>query len=426
MKSFCSLFTVFLLLFVGAPAQNDVIDGVAAIVDEHIILKSDVAQMLQMTLIQQRIDPQTNPEQVIKLQDEILQSMVDQKIILEMAKLDSIEVKDKEVAMALDQQIENMIAQAGSEARVEEAMGQSIKSLRREYREDMRDRLITERYQQQLISAVMVSRHEVESFFTEYRDSLPPFPTQVQLSHILLLVEAGPASQAAAVQQINALREEIVAGGDFASLAQDYSMDPGSAGKGGDLGLVRRGSLVPEFESVAFTLPEMEISEPVKTQFGYHLIQPMEHQGEKIRVRHILITPEVTEDDDSRAYYSASDLRDSIKTYEDFVVMAKKYSRDDETSALGGDLGWVNPQDFPIPEVAEVINYLELGQCSPPVKTSFGYHLFWIKDIKTGGRPSLETHWPDLEQIALNNKQMDWYSDWIAEARQNFYIQIMN
>jgi len=408
-----------------AQQENMVIDGLAAIVDDHIILKSDVAQLVQMTAVQQRINPQLEPKRLLKLQADVLQSMIDQKIILEMAKIDSIEIKEKEVEQALDQQIEYMVSQAGGEDRAEEMLGQSLKSLRREYRQDMHDRMITERYQQQLLSSMTAGRQEVITFFNTFRDSLPVFPTKINLWHILIPIEAGEKSQNSAFTKINELRDKIIGGESFEELAKQCSQDPGSAPNGGNLGFVRRGSLVLEFESVAFTLPINEISQPVKTSFGYHLIQPVEKQGEKINVRHILITPEITEVDDSEAYQFVATIKDSITSLATFIKMAKTHSTDDETKGLGGDLGWIDPKEFPIPEVAKIINYLEINQCSPPVKTSYGYHLFWIEDTKRGGRADINIHWADLEMMATEYKKTQWYANWIDKARENFYIRIM-
>lgn len=427
MKFFKAQFLCIAFLFglVHAQQESMVIDGLAAIVDDHIILKSDVAQLVQMTAVQQRINPQLEPERLLKLQADVLQSMIDQKIILEMAKIDSIEIKEKEVEQALDQQIEYMISQAGGEEQAEEMLGQSLKSLRREYRPDMRDRMITERYQQQLLSSMTASRQEVVTFFNTFRDSLPVFPTKINLWHILIPIEAGEKSQGSALAKIRELRDRIIGGEAFEDLAKQFSQDPGSAPSGGSLGLVRRGSLVLEFESVAFTLPINEISQPVKTSFGYHLIQPVEKQGEKINVRHILIIPEITEADDSEAYQFAATIKDSISSLDTFIKMAKAHSIDEETRSFGGDLGWVDPNEFPIPEVAQIINYLEMKQCSPPVKTSYGYHLFWIEDTKRGGKADINIHWADLEMMASEYKKTQWYGNWINKAREKFYIRIM-
>jgi peptidyl-prolyl cis-trans isomerase SurA len=404
--------------------QSQIIDGIAAIVNDNLVLKSDVSQLVGMAALRRNLDPVQDRDALLKMQEEILQSLIDQKIILEMAKLDSVEVEEKEVNQALDQQMESFVANAGSEARAEELLGQSLKSFRREFWSDMKDRLITEKYQQQLMSSITISKKEVMDFFKTYRDSISDFPTMVKLRHLLVPVKPGERSRRKALAKLDSIRQRILAGEPFEDLAERYSQDPGSSQNGGSLGLVRRGSLVPEFESVAFTLPAGEISTPVESPFGYHLIQTQEKMGDKIRVRHILITPQITEEDESRAYSYALSLKDSAETLDDFIALVKRYSEDEKTKDIGGDLGWINPKNSPIPEIAQVVNLLELNQCSRPVRSSFGYHLFWLEGVKPGGKPNLKDHWPEIEAMALNQKRMEWYSKWISDARERIFIQI--
>ena len=183
MKKFILLFS---LVF---SSQNEIIDGVAAVVEDHIILKSDLAQLVNMTLIQQKIDPRQNPELFVSLQEEVLQSMVDQKILLEMAEIDSVVVSEKEVDGAIDQQIQNLVSQAGGEKEAEKVLGQSIKSFRREFWYDMQERLISEKYQQQLITNITISKNQVLGFYKTYKDSLPSFPMTVKVRHIQIPIE---------------------------------------------------------------------------------------------------------------------------------------------------------------------------------------------------------------------------------------------
>jgi peptidyl-prolyl cis-trans isomerase SurA len=423
---------LLVLLPLLAPAQDNpsretstIVEGIAAIVGDNIILKSDLAQLTNMTAIQQRIDPTREPERFARLQEAILQSMIDQKIILEMAELDSLEVKEKDVDRALDQQLENIVSQAGSEERAEALLGQSLKSFRREFWYEMRDRLITEQYQQNLLSSITINREEVLEFFDKYRDSLPPFPTQVRLRHLLIPIEAGEPSRQRAVRLLDSLRQRILAGESFAQLARTYSQDPGTRDRGGDLGFVRRGTLVQEFEAVAFTLSPGELSQPVATNFGYHLIQTLEIQGDKAHIRHILIIPEITWEDESRAYQQALAVKDSAATLEDFIALAKRHSADEKTRDIGGDLGWIDPNNYPIPEITQVLPLLELNTCSLPVKTDLGYHLLWLEAIKPGGPPDLETHWYEIEAMALNQKKMRYYQDWLKKTRGKFFVHIM-
>ena len=153
------------------------------------ILKSDVSQVVGMTALQRGFDVTRDQALLEKLQGDVLSSLIDQKVILEMAKLDSIEVNDKDVDRALEQQIETFIMRAGTEEMAETMLGQSLNDFRREYWYDMRDRLITEQYQQQLIMSVNINRENVVNFFTSYKDSLPMFPVTMKIRHLLVRIK---------------------------------------------------------------------------------------------------------------------------------------------------------------------------------------------------------------------------------------------
>ncbi len=400
------------------------VDGVAAIVGEHIVLKSDVAQLVNIAAVQQRLNPSTDMEKLLILQQNTVRSIIDQKIMLEMAAVDSIVVEDKEVDMALDQQIEMFVSQSGSEERAEEMLGQSLKSFRREFWYEMRDRLTTERYQQALINKINVNRDDVESFFITYKDSLPLFPSLIKTRHLLIPVVAGEESSNDVYEALVEIKKQILDGGSFEELAKLHSQDPGSRQNGGSLGYVRRGSLVPEFESVAFSQNVGVVSDIIKTQFGYHVVETEEKLGDKIKVRHILLIPKISEEDESKAYRFALTLKDSASSLADFKRLVFSHSTDKQTREIGGDLGWINPNNSPIPELSQVFSLLEIGTCSLPVQTEQGYHLFWVDSFREGGKPSLSTHWPEIENMALNYKRSQWYEGWISKARERFFVQI--
>ena len=419
------LTNIFLIFFTAQTfAQQQHIDGVAAIVGENIILKSDVSQVVGMTALQQGLDVSKDVDVLMKLQEGVLSSLIDQKVILEMAKLDSIEIADKDVENALDQQVENFILRAGSEDVAETMLGQSLSDFRREFWYDMRDRLITEQYQQQLIMSVNINRDGVFSFYEEYKDSLPDFPIKMKIRHLLTRIKAGEESKKNALFEIKQIRDRILNGELFSDLAKAFSDDPGSKNNGGSLGYIRRNQMVKEFETKAYTQEINSISDPVETVFGYHILETTEKSGEKIKVRHILISPEVTEKDESLAYKYALSLRDSSTNLNKFKKLVFEKSEDDQTQKIGGDLGWITPNNSPIPEISEVLGLLEVGECSRPVKTSFGYHLLWLEEVRPGGKPSLDLHWTEIEEIALNHKRMMFFKNLVSEARDKFFVNI--
>jgi peptidyl-prolyl cis-trans isomerase SurA len=415
---------LFYMVFLYGQNQDMPIDGVAAIVGENIILKSDVSQVVGITALQMGLDASKDKAALEKLQANVLGSLIDQKVILEMAKLDSIEVAEKDVESALEQQIETFILRAGTEQMAETMLGQSLNDFRREYWYDMRDRLITEQYQQQLIMSVNTNRENVIDFFSNYRDSLPVFPIKMKISHLLVRIKPSENNRLNAEKKINAIRDRIIAGESFSDLAELYSADPGSKNNGGSLGYIRRNQMVKDFETVAFTQKTNTLSEPVETSFGFHILETTEKSGEKIKVRHILISPEITEEDETNTYNYAMTLRDSSKSLRSFKKLVTKYSDDEQTKKIGGDLGWITPTSSPIPAIAEVLGLLEKNECSRPVKSDHGYHLLWVEAVKPGGLPSLETHWVEIEEIALNHKRMKYFQEWVVDARSKFFIDI--
>ena len=417
-----------MVLFVSvslSQTETQYIDGVAAVVENHIVLKSDLAQMVNMTAIQQKLDPRVSPDVFLKLQNTILQSMIDQKILLEMAKLDSIDVSEKDVDLALEQQVQLLISQAGNKKNAEEMLGQSIKDFQREFWYDMKDRMVSERYQQQMINSISVTRDDVLAFYETYKDSLPKMPFRAKVRHVLITILPSEKSKNETRASLVDIKNKIESGGSFEELAKVYSLDTGSKNNGGNLGWVNRGSLVKNFEEAAFTLDIGEVSDPVETEFGYHILETLEKQGEKIRVRHILMSPDIVQEDVERAHVLASSYGDSILSLDDFKHYAKEFSSDKQTSDIGGDLGWIDPANYPIPEIGQAIKHIDLGVCSPPINSSVGFHILWIEGVRRGGKPTLEQHWVDIENYALNKKQMTWYQDWIEDTRKDFSIEIV-
>ena len=419
------VFFIFFLPF--AQAQNLFVDGVAALVEDKIVLKSDLNQMVNMMAIQQKIDPNKNPNKYLELQRAVLNSMVDQKILLELAEKDTtIEVGEKEVDQALDLQVENIVRQAGGKEAAEKMLQQSIKSFRAEFWLEMKDKITSEKFQQKVLSKIKVSKKDVFAFFESYKDSLPVFPTEVKIRHLLITPEASDSANKETISLLKKIANRIKKGESFGELASSFSMDPGSKKKGGDLGWVKRGSLLKNFEETAFTIKTNTISDPIKTEVGYHILEVFERKGDKARVRHILITPQVTGLDEKKSFDFAVSLKDSCSSLDLFKVYTKKYSKDFQTSQVGGDLGWINPQTYPIKEIGLAIPIIKSGECSLPVNTSFGFHLLWLEKIKPGGYPNLKDHWPKIEAMSLNNKKMVWYENWIKKEKEKFFIEILN
>ena len=416
---------IFLLFFCGMlfSQQPIMLDEIAAVVDDEIVLLSDVVLSANALAAQENVDPYKSPSKYKNLLLKSVESMIEQLVIIKMAEIDSVMVLEKDVERALERQIQNIISQTGSEEAAEQVLGRKISDFKRSYKNDMKGKLIAEKYTGELTRNIEITRLEVEDFFKTYKDSIPSFPKRHKVRHILIQIT--PSEESMKKTELKALNilEEINKGLSFEEAAKKYSEDFASKDNGGYLGFVPRGTFVKEFEKVAFTLSINTISKPIKTQFGFHIIEVLERSGEKVGVRHILLQTEVVDEDKTKTYKIISDLSKKISTKNNFVSIAKEYSKDETTKDNGGLLGWINTDTYQVEELSSVIKNIPENTCSTPILTDFGYHLLWIDEIEEGGLPTIEKNWIKLEQLALNKKKSDWYSDWIEKIKTKVYIK---
>ena len=414
---------IFLLVSSLSAQQEILLDRVASVVEDKIVLLSDVVLAANAVAAQQQINPNTNPSAYQKLLESSRESMVEQLLIIEMAEQDSVEVLDKDIDKALNQQIENIIAQTGSKEQAEVALGKKISDFKRSYRDDMRGKLLAEKYTSSLTASISVSRGDVLDFFNTYKDSIPSFPTLYKTHHILLEIRPSEESSNKSFLKALSIRDEILGGLSFSEAAKKYSADPGSKDQGGNLGYVPRGTFVKEFDKVVFTIEKNVLTEPIKTQYGYHLIEVLERTGEKVLSRHILIRTETTDLDKRKTYDTINDIKNNINSFEDFSEAALNFSDDKTSNTNKGFLGMIDLDYYQVPELKQEIKDIEIKTVSNPISTDFGYHLIWVDEIKEGGPPNLNSNWLDLEKMALNKKKSDWYNNWISEIKSNFYIK---
>ena len=423
-KYILNIILLFSLVISSSSLKSQIVDGIAAIVGDEIILKSEVDQFAQTQALRMRIDPSRNPNRYQSIWRKTLETMIDQKILLDRAELDSIEVSEKEVEQALNEQIDGIIERVGSREKAEEILGYPISKLRRNYREEIRKQRLVEKIQQQKFNDITVGRREVEEFFSQYADSLPEINPGVKISHILIEIKAGSNADSLALNKIDSILTTIKSGEDFSELASLYSDDTNSALNGGELGFMKRGTLVPEFEEAAYSLSPGDISEIVRTEFGYHIIKLIERRGERINVKHILIMPKTGKYDEDKVVILLKDLRARIISGESFEDVAGEYSDDPEVAINKGNLGWYDLTSLSIPQFAEVLDTLIVGNISKPIKTDYGYHIIKSIDIREGGKLTLEDNWYELESIVIRNKRLQVYDEWLDSIRDEVYIDI--
>jgi peptidyl-prolyl cis-trans isomerase SurA len=404
------------------PLQAQVLDRIVAAVDNDLILESELNAQIQFFAFNNRVDPKAPG-----LREQVLQSMINEKLLVAKAIEDSISLTDEEVQQQLDATIQQRVAQAGSEQRLEELWGMPISRIKREFREEMRKNLLAQKLQQQRISGTTISRHEVEEFYRTFKDSLPRVPEEVELVHIYMKPKVTDAAKTAARERLRELLDSLRAGADFSALAKKYSQDPGTAPQGGDLGLVRRGQFVKEFETAAFALSENQVSGIVETDRGLHIIQLMERRGDAVHARHIMMRVERDKVSDDATISLLDSLRTAILHGANFSELAKKFSEDKETNLIGGNLGTLDLEQLD-KNWYTVVSPLKPGEISKPerlsVGTVYGYHIVWVKSRTPAHSMTLEQDYRRLEQIALNNKRTKDLQSWIEELRTKIFWQI--
>ncbi len=423
-KILLSFATILILLTsIGYPQQ--MVDGIAAIVGDDIILFSEINSLVIQYAFQNKIDIANQPELQEKLSKQFLQTLIDQKLLLIKADEDTIKADEDRVEQALRQQIDYMINQAGSQEKLEEYYSAPLFIIKRDLRKEITNQMRINLLREKRFGGISISRKEIENFFHTYKDSLPAKKASVDISHILMQVTPSEESARKALEKITEIQNRLKNGEDFAELARKYSEDPGSAANGGDLGFVSRGTFVKEFEEAAFALEKGEISDIVQTQFGFHIIQLLDRQGERIHARHILIRLQPTKEDEQRVIEKLKEIRQKILDGDStFEEMALKYSDDPNVQNDHGHLGEFEEDGFQIKAFAEATKNLEVGEISLPFKTEFGYHIVRVNKREKARKLSLEEDWEQIEQWALQHKRETEFKKWLKQLRQEIPIII--
>lgn len=426
MPLFRRIQALFFVLLVAVPviqAQDEqTVDRIIAVVNDEIILESEVLQFVQDLVMRNRAQYNTD-QKIIELRDQVLEELINQKILLAAALADTnIVIEDRQVDQTLDDRINQFQQELGGEERLVAYYGKPIRQIRREFRKQVRDNLMIERLRQMKMAGVSVTRAEVEAFYNRNQSEMPLLPERVRLQHILLEIQPTEEAQDAARSRADSLFNELLTGSDFDQLALQYSDDRASGEKGGLLGTTQRGDLVPEYEEIAFGLDEGEISSPVRSRFGYHLIRLNWRRGEKINTSHILIQLTPSSSDEKRIFERMEALRQRIEQDEPFADVAREFSQDKETAREGGSLGWFDLTQMP-EEFRLVTRDLRPGEMSEPFKSRVGVHLVKVVDREASRYPDLQKDWERISRLATMEKQDKIYKEWIAEKRKDVFVE---
>jgi len=412
-----------LFLFTAAGFAQQTVEGIAATVGQEIILKSEVEQFVQNYAIQNKLNIRSDANLLHNLQKQVLDKMIEQKIMLAKADEDTIKVDDRDVDKRVEEHVAYLLQQVGSEGKLEETFQSSMRKIRKDLRKETVDRMKIEMLRRKKFQDVKVSRREIENFYQAYRDSMPSLKETVNFSHILKQVKAGESSTLAAMGKIQAIKSRLDKGADFAETAKQYSEDPATAKRGGDLGFTKRGDFVKEFEEVAFSMSVGQVSDVVQTQFGFHIIKLNERRGEQIRTSHILIQVRPVAADTQKVIDQLEAIRQETLHGASFDSLALLYSDDENVEKDKGNLGDWETDKLAIPAFKEILDKLQVGEVSEPFKTEYGYHIIKLIWRKEPRQFSLENDWDQIQQMALNHKIETEYVKWMEKLKKEIPVE---
>ena len=430
-----SLLLLFMLVGLTVKAQDNVIDEVVWVVGDEAILKSDVEnERLNAQYEGRRFDG--DPYCVIP------EELAVQKLFLHQAEIDSIEVSEQEVIQKVEQQTAWLIEQIGSKEKMEEYYNKTSTQIREMLRENIRNGLIVQQMQRELVGDIKLTPAEVRNYFKNLSpDSIPSIPTQVEVQ----IITREPKIKEEEIERVKkTLREftdRIYKGESFSMLARFYSEDPGSARRGGEYGFTGRGELTPEFANVIFNMTDpKKISKVFETEYGYHIAQLIEKRGDRVSYRHILMKPKVDEAEIEEALNKldtlANDIRKGKVTFDEAATWV---SQDKDTKNNHGLLA--NPQTgtsrfemqhlagMVSQEVAKVVEGMQIGEISKPFTmiNSKGKEVCAIVKLKNridAHKATITEDYQRLKSMVTAKRSEEKIQEWIVEKQKTTYVRI--
>lgn len=424
------LVLTFLSWSARAQETGFVVDEIIAKVDNYIVMKSDLERAYQ-----DYITNGGSPDERVRCQ--YLAMLIRSKLMMAKAEIDSVVVLDSDVDQNTQSRMNMILSQSGRTVdELEQIYGKTMEQIRLELRDQIREQMIVSKMEEEITANIKVTPAEVRRFFNGIpKDSLHYFSASVEVGQIVKVADVNQSQKEATKAELIGIRNELLAGADFATLAKKHSHDPSVISNGGDMGWVGRGRMVPEYEAVAFRLKPNEISMPFESAFGIHIMQLLERRGNEYHSRHILISPKPSQEDLDKAYKELDSLRakivqDSVK----FEKAAKDFSDDVQTKSSGGfftddDSNTKILVDELDPVVFFNIDTMKVGTISKPIvyRTDDGkdaVRILYYKSRTAPHQASLADDWTRIQVATLNQKKDRTLQKWFQKARKDVFISI--
>ena len=428
MKNFFIFF-----IFITNCIQSQIIDKIVIKVGDEIILYSDIEGQYIQYLSQGYSDKGN-------LKCDVIQEMMYQKLLCHHAKIDSLVVSSDDVNKELDNRLNPLIRQLGSESAVEEYFeGKSLSEIKKDFFDVFKEQLLSQRMQAKITSSVSVTPEEVKNFFKDLdnNDQIPIMPTRVELSQIVKTPAISVEEKSRVRKKLISFRNRINNGEDLGTLASLYSDDTESAKNNGEIGFVSRGDLVPEFESVAFSLQIGEVSEVVETQYGFHILEVIERRGESINIRHILLKPQVLSSELKESRLELLEHRNNIVNSSlEFSRCARDFSDHPSANNSGFIINPANGSSYFMidelpPELRFEIVQMNEGDVSQVLEFTnedgrTSYRIVKVVKKIDEHQANLENDFNTIYDLSLNHKKQLLIDNWIEMKNDITYIFIDN
>ncbi|PHN96822.1 peptidylprolyl isomerase [Tenacibaculum discolor] len=434
LKNISIAFTLFLASLTTLNAQGTKIDGVAVVVGKNIVLDSDIDKFKQ--------EVELRSEGKVKISDcEMLEELMQQKLLAHHAVIDSVTVSQSEIDSRVDRSIAFFTQEYGSEEKVVEAYGfNDVEDLKKELGRVQRENLLIEKEQQKITENIDVTPEEIRIYFKGLEDKgeLPEIPAEVQLQQLVIKAEPTEEEKERVINKLKEIKKEIENGASFKLKAIINSEDPGVAQNGGKYVITKDSPFIKEFKETAFSLDVNQISDPIKSAFGYHILQLHKIKGNQREVSHILMQPEVSEEKLNETKEEiekiVADIKEGKITFEEAV---KKYSEDEETKNSAGII--MNPYTqeptFELtrmpPDLFARISELKQGELCDVYydETREGekmYKVILLKEKTDTHKADLVEDYVRMQQFALAKKKEEEITKWTKEKIQETYLKLSN
>lgn len=409
---------ILILLMAIICFQAEVVDKIVAKVGDEIILQNELEQnFAQMK--------QFSQENVSKI--DVLNRMIESLLIIQKAKNEGYETDINRIRQETENYIRSIKSRYPTEKQFYNDLskaGLTVSELKKQYRQSLKEQQLRQQIvANEINSKIHITDAELQDFYKEKKDSIPMRPAKDKIGLIMRKVEAGKETQKNALELINKIIERLSEGENFSRLAKEYSQGP-SAVNGGELGWVEKGMMVKPFEDAAFRLKVDEISDVVKTQFGYHVIKVTAKRHSEIKVKHILIKNDPSENDIKAVNILMNQVRDKFINGEDFAKLAKTYSQDDSTAVRGGIMGEYTKAEYP-QIFADYINNLDYGEISEVIDMDGILYLI-AKLERVQSRPYTYAELYDQLYNELSSiKREKLYEDFIVKLKKESFVKIL-